>query len=125
MKHITNATLAYELIAPLIQDEEHETLVCVTLGKDKTPRSIHIIASGDDTHTEFEPKTIYQLALLNQASGIILAHNHPSGDARPSIADIKATEKVCKALQVMEIPLMDHIIIGKDSYYSFAYESKI
>ena len=65
---------------------------------------------------------IVRQAVLTQAAGVIIAHNHPSGNVLPSQSDIKETEKLKKALKYLNISLVDHIIISDDRYYSFADE---
>lgn len=68
------------------------------------------------------PREIIKTALYCNAAALILAHNHPSGIAQPSLADKTMTEKIKQAAQLMEIRLLDHFIIGKGAYYSFAEE---
>ena len=58
------------------------------------------------------------------ATGVILAHNHPSGDPKPSLADVKMTEALNKAGKVLEIAVVDHVILADSCYYSFSDESK-
>ena len=65
------------------------------------------------------PRDIFKEALLNNAVKIICVHNHPSGDVTPSAADIEVTKKLKKIGDLMNIPVIDHVIIGKDKYYSF------
>ena len=61
-------------------------------------------------------------SLLNNAGGIILLHNHPSGDSRPSQADIRFTDKLRQACSLMGINLVDHIIVAEESFFSFCEE---
>lgn len=65
---------------------------------------------------------ILQIALKTHSNGIILSHNHPSGNTRPSEADVKITKLLKDASSIMKIRLLDHIIITEDNYYSFADE---
>jgi DNA repair protein RadC len=65
------------------------------------------------------------MALENNAASIILAHNHPSNNLKPSTNDIELTKKIVKAGKVLEISVLDHIIFGNDKYFSFADESLI
>jgi DNA repair protein RadC len=64
-------------------------------------------------------------ALKTNASSIILAHNHPSGNLQPSDADVKLTQKLAEAGKVLEITLLDHLIVTSEGYYSFADECKL
>ncbi len=80
------------------------------------------ISSGGVAGTVADPKLILVAAIKANVSGIILAHNHPSGNLKPSNADIHLTQKVAKAAELLDVKLMDHIIISKESYCSFADE---
>ena len=71
------------------------------------------------------PREIFKHAVLNSAAAIIICHNHPSGDPTPSIQDIDITKLIHKNSLMMDIELLDHIIIGKDRYYSFKERGKI
>jgi DNA repair protein RadC len=79
------------------------------------------ISQGGTAGTIVDAKLIFQAALLANASGIILAHNHPSGRVKPSDQDITQTKKLKKAGEVLDIKVLDHIIISSDetSYFSF------
>lgn len=66
------------------------------------------------------PRDIFRFSLLNNASSLLLAHNHPSGDLHPSESDIEFTQKITKASHLMEIPIVDHLILGENDYWSFA-----
>jgi DNA repair protein RadC len=70
-------------------------------------------------------KKIVKFAIDNYATGIILAHNHPSGNTKPSEQDAKLTEKIKKALEIFEITLLDHLIVCATTYYSFADEGML
>ncbi|MEO5906759.1 MAG: JAB domain-containing protein, partial [Saprospiraceae bacterium] len=72
-----------------------------------------------------DPKIIFQKALERKASSVILSHNHPSGSPSPSNEDQRLTEKVKMAGNYIDIKVLDHIIVGEGSYYSFADEGKI
>ena len=79
---------------------------------------------GGLTSTVFDQKEIMRIALELNATGVILAHNHPSGDPTPSFADTKMTEALNKAGKVLEIAVIDHIILSDSCYYSFSDDSK-
>ncbi|PIW05655.1 MAG: DNA repair protein [Cytophagales bacterium CG17_big_fil_post_rev_8_21_14_2_50_40_13] len=80
---------------------------------------ISAISKGGVTGTVVDPKIVYGLALKAVACGIILAHNHPSGNLKPSHADIKLTEKLASAGKIFDLPILDHLIMTSESYYSF------
>lgn len=77
------------------------------------------ISSGGVAGTVADPKVIFQIALLYNASSIILAHNHPSGNLKPSQADLDLTRRIKSAGQVLDITVLDHLIITSEAYYSF------
>jgi DNA repair protein RadC len=81
-----------------------------------------IISRGGISGTVADPKLIFAAALKASASSIILAHNHPSGSLKPSEADIRLTKKLKEGGLYLEIPVLDHIILSKEGYYSFADE---
>src|SRR5690606_26145316 len=83
------------------------------------------ISEGGLTSTVVDIREIFQLALKTNATAIILAHNHPSGNIQPSEADNIITRKVSEAGKLLEIILLDHIILTKDSYFSYADEGKL
>src|SRR5258708_38701082 len=78
------------------------------------------VSSGSSTGTVADPKLIFAAAIKANACGIILAHNHPSGNLQPSQADIDLTKKVKEGGKLLEIQVLDHIIITVEGYYSFA-----
>lgn len=83
------------------------------------------ISSGGISGTVADPKVIFQVALKANSSSIILAHNHPSGNTQPSEADIKLTRKIRDAGVLLDLPVVDHIILTPEGYYSFADEGMI
>jgi len=83
------------------------------------------VSTGGISGTVADPKLIFAAAIKAAASGIILSHNHPSGNSQPSQADIDLTRKIREAGRFLEIQLLDHIIITTEGYYSFADEGLI
>jgi len=80
------------------------------------------ISVGGTAGTIADPKVIFVSALKCNASSVILCHNHPSGNLRPSQADIELTRKLKAAGQFLDLPALDHIILTRDAYFSFADE---
>jgi len=80
------------------------------------------IATGTVNNTVVQPGIVLALAILANATGIVIAHNHPSGNLTPSQADITVTEKINAAAKLFDIKLNDHIIISDTGFYSFANE---
>ena len=116
---------AYESIAPELLDLPTEQFWVIMLN-----RSNHIIhkrniSQGGVSGTVADPKLIFKKALDDLASGIILVHNHPSGNLQPSHADRQLTKKIVEAGILLEIPVLDHIIFADNGYYSFADEGEL
>lgn len=82
-------------------------------------------SKGGVSGTVVDSKLIFSIALKSLSTGIILSHNHPSGNTRPSRSDISITKRINKAAQFLEINLLDHVIITKSSYFSFADEGML
>lgn len=80
------------------------------------------VSTGGISGTVADPRLIFVAAIKANASGIILAHNHPSGNLSPSQADISLTNKIREAGKFLEISLLDHLIVTAEGYYSFADE---
>jgi DNA repair protein RadC len=80
------------------------------------------ISQGGLSVTVVDPKVIFIAALKSCASGIILCHNHPSGELDPSKEDIAVTEKLKAVAELLDLKILDHLIISKDSFFSFADE---
>lgn len=83
------------------------------------------VSTGGLSSTVADPKVIMQTALKANASSLILAHNHPSDSIKPSQNDIDLTKKLKSAGELLDIQVLDHLILGWDSYYSFADEGLI
>jgi len=80
------------------------------------------ISVGGTAGTIADPKIIFVTALKCNAASLVLCHNHPSGNLRPSHADIELTRKLKSAGEFLDLPVLDHIILSKDGYLSFADE---
>jgi DNA repair protein RadC len=80
------------------------------------------ISQGGLSGTVADPKLIFQVALKSNACSLILAHNHPSGNLQPSEADIHLTRKLKDAGLMLDLPILDHLIVSSEGYYSFADE---
>ncbi|MCX2429561.1 JAB domain-containing protein [Pedobacter sp. GR22-10] len=83
------------------------------------------ISQGGLAGTYVDPKIIFSIALKANSSGIILSHNHPSGQCQPSQADVELTNRMVQIGALLELPILDHIIICPDRYYSFKDEGLI
>lgn len=95
------------------------------LNRANKPLGFSKISIGGTTGTVVDTKIIFQTALKANANSLILCHNHPSGNLKPSDADVKITKAIKEAGKIMEIPLIDHLIITAEGYYSFADEGML
>ncbi len=121
-KKITGSKDAADFFMPLLGDLNHEEFWIMLLDRGNKIKDHFMISQGGITGTVIDVRIILKRALDNGAVSMILCHNHPSGTMRASDADLKITEKIKQAAQVMDISLLDHIIVGQNSYYSFADE---
>ena len=113
---------AYKVIAPELMDQPTEQFWVIMLNRSNKVIHKRAISLGGVSGTVADPKVIFKKALDDLASGIILAHNHPSGNKKPSQADIDLTKKLQNSGKLLEIPILDHIIFTDDGYFSFADE---
>ena len=113
---------AYEAIYAQLSDRQYESFMIILLNRSNRIIRIVNISEGGVSGTVADPKKIFKMALENNASSIILAHNHPSGNTAPSETDIMLTRKLKDAGLLMDLPVIDHLIIGNNTYYSFADE---
>lgn len=116
---------AYELIHSGMRDLMQEAFWIILLDRRSRLISIEEIHIGGMSSMVVDPKIVFQKALERKACSVILAHNHPSGSPSPSNEDIRLTEKMRTAGSFIDIKVLDHIIIGDGSFYSFADEGKI
>ena len=122
---ITSAKDVYSLISPFVSDLNHEEFWVLYLNRANIVLRKEKVSSGGISGTVVDQKMILKKALLNLSSSIILVHNHPSGNSKPSLADKKVTQKMKSACEMLEINLLDHLIIAGNAYYSFADELEL
>ncbi len=106
----------------LLQDHRHEVFVVLFLNRANKIRHLEIISSGGITGTVADPRVILRKAIEHEAVALILSHNHPSGNLKPSKADEDLTTKIREASKMLDIKVMDHIIVSNEGYFSFADE---
>lgn len=102
-----------------------ESMVMICLNRNNKVIGFYKVSSGGVSGTMCDPKVIFTVALNCGASSIMLAHNHPSGNVKPSQADILVTKKIKSAGELLEIHLFDHLILTNDSYFSMQEEGII
>lgn len=121
-KSISSSKEAYESFLALIDDPTKEHFLVAYLNRGNKVIKVERISTGGISKALADPKVIFKNALLKDASAIMLCHNHPSGVARPSSEDRQMTRSIVAAGKIFEIDVLDHLIIGENSYFSFAEE---
>jgi DNA repair protein RadC len=115
----------FELFHGELADSQYEAFWVLLLNRaNRVIRKVNI-SEGGISGTVADPKKIFKMALDQNASSIILCHNHPSGNIQPSEADIRLTRKLKEAGLLLDLPVLDHLIVGGDAYFSFADEGMI
>jgi DNA repair protein RadC len=114
-----------ELLRTYMDGVDREVFVAVALDTKKQPTAIQTISMGTLNSTPVHPREVFKMAILANADSLIIAHNHPSGNARPSKADVTTTERIKECGELLGISLIDHIIVGDDEYTSFVEEDLI
>ncbi|KAB5485488.1 MULTISPECIES: RadC family protein [Flagellimonas] len=117
---ITSSKDAFELLYPLIGELPHEEFWILYLNNSNKVVHKSQLSKGGITGTLVDVRLVMKQALELGAVGIILAHNHPSGTLKPSLADKQITEKLKKASEALDIRVLDHLIVAQHQYLSFA-----
>ena len=111
--------------APILSDLLYEEFWILLLNRANNVITRFQVSKGGITGTVVDPRVIFKKAVEVMASGIILCHNHPSGNRQPSDADISLTKKLKEAGKLLDIQVLDHLIIAGEEYYSFADEGRM
>ncbi len=119
---VTQSSDAWEYLYPYLADLDHEQFYILLLSRNNTITRHVQISKGGVAGTVVDAKLVFKPALEELASGLILCHNHPSGNLIPSQADIDLTKKIKEAGKLLDINVFDHLIFTNDGYYSFADE---
>lgn len=119
---VTGPEVVYKMMLPLLKGLSHEECWLLFLNRANYVIGKEKLTSGGLSSTTIDNRMVIIRAMEKKASGLILIHNHPSGNPRPGAADLQQTEKLKNALSPVEISLMDHIIVCDESYFSFSDE---
>jgi len=121
-KKITSSKDASEFMRPYFDEvmDDHEEVKILHLSRSNHIVNVHHASVGDVNGCLIPIKLILQQALVIKCSGILAFHNHPSGTLKPSAMDIQVTKKLRDACKLLELPLLDHIILTREGYYSMA-----
>ena len=103
---------------PLLRDEEQEHFAIILLDMKNHIKYMPIISTGSLSASVVHPREVFRQAIEHSAASVILVHNHPSGDPSPSHEDINVTKRMVEVGKIMDIPVLDHIIIGHNRFCS-------
>lgn len=109
-----------KVLRMFIGEDPRENMVAAYLDTRHQMIALHTVSIGTADSTTCNPREILGPAVALSAVSIVIAHNHPSGDPTPSAEDIKFTERMRQACEIIGIPLLDHIVIGSQRYYAFS-----
>ena len=124
-KPVNSPGRAVEVLYDLLHDMDREMMIVVNLRTDMTPINMNIASIGTVNASLSSPRELLKSAVLSNAAAVMLFHNHPSGNLTPSQADLNLTNRVIKAFSLLDIPVMDHIILGPErQYYSMRENGK-
>ena len=114
-----------EYLRATLEYRKQEVFAVVFLNRGNRVTHFEIVSEGGLTGTVADPRVILKKALENEATSLVLCHNHPSGNLRPSKADELLTQKIKQAASFLDIAVMDHIIVSNEGYFSFADEGML
>ena len=117
---ILGAKMVYDLLQPYFQDELVELFYIVLLNRNNLVLEVMCISQGGMASTVVDGKIVFKRAIEANAQALILAHNHPSGNTSPSEADKRLTKKLVEFGNMIDLPVLDHVIYTDNGFYSFA-----
>ncbi|MBP7173678.1 MAG: DNA repair protein RadC [Cloacibacterium sp.] len=117
---ITKSKDAYQILQPFLSDQSVEEFWVIFLNQNNKVLYKTCLTKGGINQTIVDTRVLFKIALEHLATGIIVAHNHPSGSLKPSAEDVEITQNILKAGEILQIQLLDHLIITQDAYFSFA-----
>ena len=120
---ITNSQETYKVLAPFLADLQTEEFWAIFLNQNNRIIGKSRLSSGGINQSVVDIRILFKNALQHFATGIIVAHNHPSGNLKPSQEDLKITKQIAEAGKILNIQLLDHLIVAQNSYLSFADEN--
>jgi DNA repair protein RadC len=121
-KRVRTSNELAEFLKASLKDHAYEVFAVVFLNRSNKVKHFEIISKGGLTHTIVDPRIVFLKALEVQATSLVLCHNHPSGNLKPSRADEEITAKLKSAGKLLDINVIDHLIVSDEGYYSFADE---
>ncbi|WP_022852591.1 RadC family protein [Thermodesulfatator atlanticus] len=120
--YLSSAKEVYEYLAHSMMDLKKEIFKAIYLDARHQIIAVEDLFRGTVNESYVYPREVIERALSHHASAIVIAHNHPSGNPRPSHADIRLTKRLFMAAALLNLRLLDHLIVAKEGYFSFAEE---
>lgn len=124
-KRIHSSMELADYLKASLKDHPYEVFAVVFLNRSNKIKHFDILSKGGLTQTIVDPRIVFLKAIEVQATSIVLCHNHPSGNLKPSKADEEITAKLKSAGKLLDINVIDHLIVSDEGYYSFADEGMI
>lgn len=121
-KKITSSKDIFQILHPHLSDLQTEEFWAVFVNQSNSVLHISKMTSGGITNSVVDVRTLFKMALEHFATGIFVAHNHPSGNLKPSEEDRRITRQIAQAGNILQIKLIDHLILNQSHYFSFADE---
>lgn len=109
---VQSADDALSHFRPRLEGLPHEELHGLFLNRRHAVMAYHVLTRGNDAHTIVDPRQVYRTAVMVGAAAVVVAHNHPSGDPSPSVADVEVTQRLSQAGRLLGIDLLDHVIVA-------------
>lgn len=117
---INSSAKSFKVMAKKLMFLSHEEFWLMSLNRSNKILDIFQVSKGGLDATYVDIRLVFNQLILNKSSSFVISHNHPSGNLKPSKADIHLTNKIIKGSKIFDIPLLDHLIIGDNGYFSFA-----
>ena len=117
-KRISSSSDVVDLVGPELTSSDREVFLSVLLNTKNVPIGVEEVSIGSLDQSVIHPRELFKSAVLASASSLILAHNHPSGDPEPSQEDLKITQRLVNAGEILGIRILDHVIVAGASHLS-------
>ena len=124
-KSISSPEIAAEIFQTFLGEIDREAFIMGCLDMKNQINALNLVSIGTLNATLVQPREVFKAAILSNAASIILCHNHPSGNRQPSHEDINTTKTLKEAGKILGIPVLDHIILGYNSFFSFKEEGML
>lgn len=117
---LNSPAIISRLFGPLLEECDREHVLAVYLNNKHHVAGFEVVSVGTANSSIVHPREVFKGAIMHGATSIVLVHNHPSGSTDPSAEDRRITTRIREAGELLNIPLLDHVIVAGGSYYSFA-----